>query len=192
MRKSRKEAAETRERIVDTASAEFRRHGIDGTGLSGLMAAAGLTHGGFYRHFGSKDELVAETCVRAAEGLIAIIAAARADATDQRGLDAILADYLSADHRDDPAGMCPFAALGGEIARGSDTVRDAATDGFRKLVDVLAAELDERDPAAARGRALAALCTMVGAMTMSRMVSDPALSDEILRETRTQLTRASG
>ncbi|WP_395677592.1 TetR/AcrR family transcriptional regulator [Inquilinus sp.] len=191
MRKSRKEAAETRERIVDTASAEFRRHGIDGTGLSGLMAAAGLTHGGFYRHFGSKDELVAETCVRAAEGLIAAIAAARADATDQRGLDAILADYLSAGHRDDPAKMCPFAALGGEIARGSDTVRGAATEGFGKLVDVIAAELDEPDPAVARGRALAALCTMVGAMTMSRMVSDPALSDEILRETRTQLTRGS-
>jgi TetR/AcrR family transcriptional repressor of nem operon len=189
MRKSRKEAAETRERIVDTASAEFRRNGIGGTGLSGLMAAAGLTHGGFYKHFGSKDELVAETCVRASEGLIATIAAARADEADQRCLDTILADYLSASHRDDPSGMCPFAALGGEIARGSDAVRDAATDGFCKLVDAVAVEMGEPDPAAARSRALATLCTMVGAMTMSQMVNDPALSDEILHEARKHLMR---
>ncbi|MGO4850354.1 TetR/AcrR family transcriptional regulator, partial [Inquilinus sp. 2KB_12] len=186
MRKSRKEAAETRARIVDAASVEFRRNGIGATGLSELMAAAGLTHGGFYRHFGSKDELVAETCASAAEGLIASIATARAE-PDQRGLETILGDYLSSDRRDDPSGICPFAALGGEIARSSDPVRDAATDGFRKLVDVIAAECGKTGPDAARGRALVALCTMVGALTMSRMVNDPALSDEILREVKASL-----
>jgi TetR/AcrR family transcriptional repressor of nem operon len=190
MRKSRKEAAETRARIVDAASVEFRRNGIGATGLSELMAAAGLTHGGFYRHFGSKDELVAETCTSAADGLIASIATARADEPDQRGLETILGDYLSSDRRDDPSGICPFAALGGEIARSSDPVRDAATDGFRKLVDVIAAECGQAKPDTARGRALAALCTMVGALTMSRMVNDPALSDEILREVKASLARA--
>src|SRR6202163_3333984 len=98
MKKSKLESAETRRRIVKTAAAEFRRNGINGTGLSDLMGAAGLTHGGFYRHFGSKDQLVAEACAEAVETVIF----GRLAAAAPEGAGAAVA-YLSTGHRDDPA-----------------------------------------------------------------------------------------
>jgi TetR/AcrR family transcriptional repressor of nem operon len=191
MRKSRQEAAETRARIVSAASEEFRRNGIGATGLSDLMAAAGLTHGGFYRHFGSKDELVAEACASAAEMLIATVGQDPAKHPDENGLDAMVEDYLSTDHRDDPSAGCPFASLGSEIGRGGNAVRDMATDGFTKLVDTIAAQIAKTDPDGARKEALTVVSTMVGALTMARMVNDPALSDEILEQAKTHLSALS-
>ncbi|MGF6227164.1 TetR/AcrR family transcriptional repressor of nem operon [Inquilinus ginsengisoli] len=187
MRKSRQEAAETRRRIVDAASKEFRRNGISATGLSDLMAAAGLTHGGFYRHFNSKDDLVAEVCVSAAEMLIASIGKEQADHPDQSPFETTVKGYLSAGHRDNPAEGCPFAALGSELTRGDDLVREKATDGFREVVGVVARQFTEVNADVARGRALSALATMIGALTMSRMVNDPDLSAEILRQAKRRL-----
>src|SRR6266478_7826505 len=111
MRKSKQEAAITRQRIVKAAAAEFRRNGIAGTGLADLMAAAGLTHGGFYRHFDSKDQIVAEACTAAAETLLRQLAAPVAKKSSRRGLKTIVEKYLSAAHRDEPADGCPIAAL---------------------------------------------------------------------------------
>jgi TetR/AcrR family transcriptional regulator, transcriptional repressor for nem operon len=126
MKKSKLEAAETRRRIVKTAAAEFRRNGIHDTGLSGVMAAAGLTHGGFYRHFDSKDELVAEACAAAMEPAAEnTVTSACYDAAND-SLEAIVTSYLCPDHRDNLSEGCLIAALGSELARSDDKTRAAA------------------------------------------------------------------
>jgi TetR/AcrR family transcriptional repressor of nem operon len=190
MKKSKKEAAETRQRIVKTASAEFRRNGINGTGLSDLMAAAGLTHGGFYRHFDSKEQLVAESCAAAVDSLVESLTSALSRKTKRSGLEVVAASYLSKEARDDSSRCCPFVALGSELVRSDETTRSVATDGFLKLVDLLAAQFSRTRPDVAKARALIALSTMIGAATISRMVTDPELSATILRQTEKHLTEA--
>ncbi len=172
MRKSREEAARTRERIVTAAAGEFRKHGVVATGLNDLMKAAGLTHGGFYKHFESKDQLVAEACAEAVRALIEKMSAAG------QGAGAV---YLSTGHRDNPAAGCPLAAIGSELSRGDEKTRVVATDGFLQLVEIMAGQFGEIPPEVARRRALVAVSTMIGALTMSRIVTDPGLSGEILR-----------
>ena len=172
MRKSREEAAQTRRRIVEAASSEFRKSGIVATGLNDLMKAAGLTHGGFYKHFASKDQLVAEATAAALDALLEGMAA-------HPTMSAAVAAYLSTRHRDNPASGCPLAAIGSELSRSDRKAREAATAGFVRLVDILAGKAGTAD---ARRRALVAAATMIGAVTMSRMVTDPELSAEILRE----------
>ena len=132
MRRSREEAAETRKRIVKAAAGEFRANGIVATGLADLMKAAGLTHGGFYKHFESKDQLVAEATADAVQELIGRMEA-------QPTIKAAVAAYLSAEHRDHPASGCPLSAIGSELARTDARTRDAVTAGFERLVDLLAA-----------------------------------------------------
>jgi TetR/AcrR family transcriptional regulator, transcriptional repressor for nem operon len=187
MRRSKQEAAETRRRIISAAAVEFRRNGINNTGLSDLMAAAGLTHGGFYRHFQSKDELVVEACDAAVRSMVDRFAAAAAGKSAQSRLEAAAARYLSVNHRDDPAHGCPLAALGSEIARCDEGVRSAATNGFLRLVEIIAAQYEGTQPDLARQRALAAASMMIGALTMSRMVTDPELSSEILSQANSYL-----
>jgi TetR/AcrR family transcriptional repressor of nem operon len=182
MRKSRKEAAQTRRQIVEAASREFRKNGIVATGLNALMKAAGLTHGGFYKHFASKDQLVAEAC---ADAVDAAIASWGMEA--QPTIDAAVAAYLSTRHRDNPASGCPLAAIGSELTRTDTKTREAATAGFVRLVDILAGKAATAD---ARRRALVAAATMIGAVTISRMVTDPKLSAEILREAEKSLIAA--
>src|SRR5256885_11676693 len=133
MRKSRIEAAKTRERIVTAAAAEFRQHGIAATGLADLMKAAGLTHGGFYRHFASKDQLVAEACSAAIATMNERVASSASRKRGRKGLEAAVADYLSTEHRDNPRDGCPLAALGSEMARADPPTRAAATPGVLKL-----------------------------------------------------------
>jgi len=177
MRKSREEAAQTRKRIVTAASEEFRKNGIVATGLNDLMSAAGLTHGGFYKHFESKDQLVAEACAEAVE--TAILERLAAAASEGAGAAAA---YLSTGHRDNPATGCPLSAIGSELARSDEKTRAAATAGFLKLVEIMAGQFGKIPPATARRRALVAVATMIGALTMSRIVTDPELSAEILKE----------
>jgi TetR/AcrR family transcriptional repressor of nem operon len=184
MRKSKQEAAETRRRIVKAAAAKFRQNGIGGTGLSDLMAAAGLTHGGFYRHFESKDQIVAEACAAATESAIATFFSNK---SPQSGLKARVAKYLSPAHRDDPSAGCPLAALGSEIARCDEKTRGAATQAFLELVEIIAAASGNTRPDVARRRALVAAATMIGALTMSRIVTDSELSAAILRQTERHL-----
>jgi len=187
MRRSKQDAAETRRRIIIAAAAEFRRNGITDTRNSDLMAAAGLTHGGFYRHFESKDQLVAEACDAAVRSMVDKFAAAAVGKSARRRLGAATARYLSTDHRDDPAHGCPLAALGSEIARCDEGVRSAATDGFRRLVAIIAAQYEGTRPDLAKQRALAAASMMIGALTMSRIVTDPELSSEILSQANSYL-----
>jgi len=192
MRKSKQEAAETRRRIVKAAAAEFRQNGIGGTGLSDLMAAAGLTHGGFYRHFDSKDQIVAEACTAAAKSLAEQLAASVSKKSPQRGLKAIVENYLSAAHRDEPADGCPIAALGSEIARSDERTRAAATQALLKFVEIIASQFGKTRPDVARRRALVAAATMIGALTVSRIVTDSELSAAILRQAERHLIRTAG
>jgi TetR/AcrR family transcriptional regulator, transcriptional repressor for nem operon len=187
MRKSKQEAAETRQRIIKAAAAKFRQNGIGGTGLSDLMAAAGLTHGGFYRHFDSKDQIVAEACATAAETAVATFFSAK---SPQSGLKALFTNYLSTAHRDDPSAGCPLVALGSEIARGDEKTRAVATQAFLRLVDIIAAESGKTRPDIAKRRALVAASTMIGALMMSRIVTDPELSTAILRQSEKHLVHA--
>jgi TetR/AcrR family transcriptional repressor of nem operon len=190
MRKSKQEAAATRQRIIKAAAAAFRKNGIAGTGLSDLMAAANLTHGGFYRHFESKDQIVAEACTAAVDSLVEQLLAAASGKSPQRGLKTIVEKYLSAAHRDEPANGCPLAALGSEMARADERTRAAATQAFLKLVEVIAAQFGKTRPDVARRRALVAAATMIGALTMSRIVTDTELSASILREAEAQLVNS--
>ena len=184
MRMSRQETAKTRQRIVDAASAEFRKQGIAATGLAEIMAAAGMTHGGFYRHFKSKDELVAETTAAAAEKLKRKLLSA----ASKGGIKSVVGTYLSIAHRDHPQQGCPLAALGSELANADKRTRRAATCGLNTLIDVIAGLTAERKPEVARERALVAVATMVGAMTIARVVDDPQLSKAILHSAEASIT----
>lgn len=188
MRKSKQETAETRRRIVEAASVEFRRNGIDGTGLADLMAAAGLTHGGFYKHFESKEQVVEESVALAIESMADSMDHTLSASPGLRGLHAAITDYLAIEHRDNAASGCPFVALGSEVARSSDAVREATTAGFLKMVNSMANQLDGVSAATARKEALVMLSTMIGAVTMARIVTDANLSASILRQTRKHLT----
>src|SRR5260370_20611301 len=189
MRKSKQEAAATRRRIVKAAAAKFRLNGIGDTGLSDLVAAAGLTHGGFYRHFEWKDQLVAEACAAATESAMATFFSNK---SPKNGLKARVAKYLSPAHRDDPSAGCPLAALGSEIARSDEKTSAAATPAFLELVNIIAAESRKARPDVPRRRALVAAATMIGALTISRILTDHALSAAILRQTERHLIRTAG
>lgn len=188
MRKSKEEAAKTRVRIVHSAATELRKHGIARTGLAELMHEAGLTHGGFYRHFASKNELVAEACAVAMDSLIASMNKGISKKRAGNALKVVISQYLSKDHRDHPEESCPLAGLGSELARCDDDVRKMATDAFQRLADLVEGQLDLPREAAKR-RAIVSACTMIGAMTVSRIVDDPALSDAILKETERSLVQ---
>jgi TetR/AcrR family transcriptional repressor of nem operon len=191
MRKSKAETARTRERIVETASKQFRRHGISDAGLSRLMAAAGLTHGGFYRHFASKDQLVSEACHKALLTLTGGLEAHIAGKSPNHVLSLLLEKYLSRAHRDQPATGCVLAALGSELARSDAATRDAATDGFVRLTGLIARQLKTMPPDEAHDRSLAIAATMVGAITLSRVITDAPTSNALLRATKNYILRAA-
>lgn len=184
MRKSNKEAAQTREAIVAAAADLIRRTGISEASLADVMQAAGLTHGGFYRHFRNKEHLVADALAAAGNQVLAAIGRNMA----KGGLNAAVNRYLSTSHRDSPTPNCPFAAVGSEMARCGKETKAAATEVLEKLFVTLAGDEPDRDRA--RGDAIVALSTMIGAMTLARVVSDSALSAEILACARKHLHRS--
>lgn len=183
MKVSKEQMAENRERILDVAAQLFREKGFDGIGVADLMKSAGLTHGGFYGHFASKDELMAEASARALQRLQAAWAAMarEASAQGQEPLAVIEAAYLSPRHRDAPGQGCLLAALGSDAARQGPAVRRAVTEGVRAQVEGLASLVPGRTKAARRQRALADYASLVGAMVLARAVDDEDLSNEILR-----------
>jgi TetR/AcrR family transcriptional repressor of nem operon len=184
MRKSRAEAAQTRNRIVEVAAEAFTTQGIHATGLADVMAAAGLSHGGFYRHFESKDQLVAEACEAALTGIIGTLEGAADGCEGEAGFNAIVDAYLSTAHRDAPANGCPLAGMGSELARADDTTRTAASRGFDELVAMLAKRIGSAQDEADRSRAVFALAAMIGALTMSRIIADPNASASLLEDVR--------
>jgi len=191
MKKSKVEAAESRRRIVKAAAREFRRNGIHATGLTDLMAAAGMTHGGFYRHFDSKDQVVAEACAGATASVVEVMEAAASKPNRKGGFEAIVEAYLSTDHRDNRSGGCPLVGLGSELARADRQTRAEVSTEFLKLVDVIAKQIRRRSSEVAKADALFALSAMIGAVTMSRIVTDPELSAAILRETKRHIAKVT-
>jgi TetR/AcrR family transcriptional repressor of nem operon len=187
MRKSKEEAAATRRRIVGAGSAELRRNGIEGTGLAGLMGAAGLTHGGFYKHFDSKEQVVDESLAFAIAAMAGSMRSTVESSPGGRGLRKVVEDYLSIEYQRDIAGGCPFVALASEIARSGDAIRQTATDGFLEMVDIIASRLEDLSPPAAKKEALVMMCTMIGAATMARVVTDSSLSKAIRDQARKHL-----
>jgi len=179
MKVSREQAALNRERVVETASRLFRERGYGGIGVADLMRSAGLTHGGFYGNFNSKEELMAEAVAHSIDGSLKewdqMI-----DRESAHPLEDVVASYLSTRHRDHPGGGCTMAALGPEVARLAPPVRCAVTDGVRKQLDKLAALMPPEDAAEKRKAALVTYASMVGALVLARAVNDDALSDEFM------------
>jgi len=190
VRRSRKETAKTRKRIVAAASAEFREHGIVATGLADLMKAAGLTRGGFYKHFRSKADLLREVTTASIDLSTGTMKASADKRRGQKGLNAAVASYLTLDHRDRPRDGCPLAAMGVELARADAKTRAAATEGFLNYVEVLASYCDSLPPDQAKKRAIAAAATMIGALTMARVVKDAKLSESILKHAADSILRS--
>jgi TetR/AcrR family transcriptional regulator, transcriptional repressor for nem operon len=190
MRVSREQAAANRERIIDAAASLFRAKGFGGIGVADIMKAADLTHGGFYGHFASKDDLVAQasrrTMAQAAANWERVVAKA-----PDRPYAALLRHYLTPRHRDDPARGCAFAALGTDAARGGKVVRDAFAQGLEPLIDLLTQAVPGRSKAARRRKAVAAMAGLVGALSLARAVGDRSLSDEILKAVQHELLGAA-
>ncbi|WP_069766984.1 TetR/AcrR family transcriptional regulator [Streptomyces sp. LUP30] len=169
----------TRQRIIQKAGQRFKQDGIDGSGVSTLMSDAGLTNGAFYAHFASKDDLVAN--VVAAE-LRAQVEAYDTLRPGRQGLEDLIRQYLSPEHRDHPGAGCPSAALLDEIGRCGDATRQAYTDGAKAIVDEIAARLTPEDPRSARGKAVGLYTMMVGTLQLSRALSDRSFADEVLEQ----------
>jgi TetR/AcrR family transcriptional repressor of nem operon len=191
MRVSREKAAENRERIIEAAGALFRTKGFSGIGVADIMKAANLTHGGFYGHFDSKDDLVAQASRRALARAATNWGKTVADTPDEP-FAALLEHYLSPRHRDEPGQGCVFAALGADAARSGQVVRNAFAEGLEPLIDILAKSAPGGSKAARRRKALAAMSGLVGALLLARAVGKNEFSDEILEATRRELLAAGG
>ena len=178
MRVSRAQAEENRERVITVASRLFREHGFDGIGLKDLMKGAGLTQGGFYKQFASKDDLAALASRRALDNATRRWSDAAADTSDP--LEAIMAFYLSKDHRGEKAEGCPLVALGSDAARQSVEVRRPFEDGIRGHFEVLDELMGHADSSGPSEKAMAILSMMVGAVTLSRIIEDERLSESVL------------
>lgn len=189
MRVSREKAAENRERIIAVAGSLLRERGFEGIGVAEIMKAADLTHGGFYGHFGSKDDLAAQAC----DAALAKSAERWREVRDTAGDDAFAAmitHYLSPRQYDSSGRGCALVALGAEAPRQAKSVRAVFRDGLLKLIDVLMTAIPGTK-AARRRRSLAVMAQLVGAGVLARAVNDKALADEILEATRQDLlTRA--
>jgi len=190
MKVSREQVALNRERIVETAARLFREKGYDGIGVADLMKSAGLTHGGFYGHFASKEDLLAEATAHAFKR-----SAERWHGYVQQGadtaMDKIGAGYLSVEHRDGPARGCSVTSLGPDISRLGPKARHALTEGASGQVAVLEELMPGADPAARRRLALATYASMVGAIVLARAVDDDELSAEILQAVQQSLPAGS-
>lgn len=183
MRVSREQAEKNREHVIDTAARLFREKGYSGIGVADLMKAAGLTHGGFYGNFDSKEDLMAAACTRALDESTARWQALLADDPDT-ALARIVESYLSRAHAAHPGQGCTLVALGSDAARLSDPVRSITTQGVRDQIALLTPLMEGADAAAQRRAAMAAYASMVGALLVARAVNDDALADEVLAAAR--------
>jgi TetR/AcrR family transcriptional regulator, transcriptional repressor for nem operon len=180
MKVSKQEADANRERIVEVASRLFREKGFNGIGVADLMKTAGMTHGGFYGHFNSKEHLAEEACgravARACERWSEIAKNSEMDA-----FGAVVKNYLSQDRLASTGSGCVFAALGSDAARQGEAVRAVFTAGFERLVGILTGLVPGRGKRGKRKVSIVALSEMVGAMVLARCVADPELAREILK-----------
>lgn len=181
MRVSKEKAADNRERILTAASRLIRERGIAGVGVDALTEAAGMTHGGLYSQFGSKQRLVEEAVAEA-------IASKGRELGETSTVGDYVSEYLSPAHRDGPGSGCPLAALCSEMHRQSQGARERFTAGVKGMIGWLSARIGSGTRQRQRDEdAIVTLASLVGALVLARAVSDPKLSDEILRATRKKL-----
>jgi TetR/AcrR family transcriptional regulator, transcriptional repressor for nem operon len=169
----------TRQRVLEAAGRRFKQDGIDGTGVAAVMSDAGLTNGAFYGHFVSKEDLVANVL---ADQLRTQRRRFDAQPSDRAGLEAIIRDYLSPQHRDQCADGCPSAALLDEIARRPASTKQVFADELLDTADDIAARLDPTDPDGARTNALALFGMMIGTLQLARALPDRNESDQLLAQ----------
>jgi TetR/AcrR family transcriptional regulator, transcriptional repressor for nem operon len=174
---SRKEA--THERIVETAARAIRRAGYGGAGVAEIMKEAGLTHGGFYAHFDSREGMLAEAADRAGADGLAVLARVAEAAPPDQALEAMLRTYLSKEHVEGIETGCPVAALGSEMPRQAPKVRRAATRRIKEMIDLVARQSPDWGQPGAHERAIVTLATALGALVVARAVDDPKLSDAV-------------
>jgi TetR/AcrR family transcriptional repressor of nem operon len=181
MGRSREDKAASHDRIVEVASARIRESGTTAPGVAEIMKAAGLTHGGFYKHFDSRDDLVAEAVDKAFADSNEAMQLHTAGAEDP--LAAFVDWYSSAEHCADPATGCAIVALGADVAHSEDRLRAAYREQVQRYIAQLEKLLGD-DDGEARSRAIAAVSTLVGGVLIARAVDDENLSQEILRDVR--------
>src|SRR6202451_13060 len=177
---SKSDKAKTHTRIVKVAAKRFRERGLEGIGVADVMREAGVTVGGFYKHFGSRDELVVEALAAAFKDL---------DVWEEHTADMahLLQNYLTEAHRDAPGTGCAMGALLGDMARGSKSARALYSERVKRSLAFTSALLPSSPRSDKRGRALLILSALLGALNLSRAVSDPDLSREILHGVREEL-----
>jgi TetR/AcrR family transcriptional repressor of nem operon len=180
MRYSREHKAGTRNRIVQNASHALRRRGLNGIGIVGLMKTAGLTRGGFYSHFKSREALVAEAVAYAMGQTASEWRRYAGPSTASDGLEPLVAAYLRREHRDNPARGCPLPAVSADIARSGGKVRRTFTQSPDEMLDGLAAHIPDRPNAEARRLAAGVMATMVGSLILARACDDVELSTSML------------
>jgi TetR/AcrR family transcriptional repressor of nem operon len=181
MKVSREQMIENRRRILDVASQLFRDKGFDAVSVAEVMKAAGLTHGGFYGHFASKDDLISAT----------IDHALSSDGGGPPDLRAFLADYLAPPHRDNPGQGCPTAGLAADIRHQTPAARAAMTAGLKGQIERLEQALSHFEAPERRRAAIGTWAAMVGAVILARAIDDTTLSDEVLGQTRAWLEAAT-
>ena len=172
----------THERIVDAAARAIRRSGYNGTGVADIMKAAGLTHGGFYGHFTSKDDLVAQTLAHALA----------ADSFGDGDFSGFVRSYLAPRHRDNPGNGCPTAGLAAAIRHQTPAAKAAMTEGLRSQIARIEQALPDDGAVDKRRAAIGSWAAMVGAVILARAVDDPELSDEVLEHTREWIDASVG
>jgi TetR/AcrR family transcriptional regulator, transcriptional repressor for nem operon len=179
MRVSKEQVAEHRERILTVAASLFRQHGFDGVGIADIMKGAGLTHGGFYRHFTSKEDLMMQVSARSLAGSAQkwerILSEEGEDSVEM-----IVKGYLSEAHFENRARGCALPALCGDAARQPLSIRSAFGNGLKPLIKVLSGIVPGASSAVRRRKAISTMAELVGAMVLARCVDDPKLSREIL------------
>ncbi len=175
--RSRKEV--THERIVETAARAIRRSGYGGTGVADIMKEAGLTHGGFYAHFDSREGMLAEAADRAGADTVAFLTRVAAEVPPKKALEAMISAYLSKGHVEGRESGCAVAALGSEMPRQAPKVRRAATRRIKEMIDLVARQSPDWGQPGGHERALVTVATAVGALVLARAVDDPKLSDAL-------------
>jgi TetR/AcrR family transcriptional repressor of nem operon len=177
----------THERILEVAARVIRRSGYAGTGVADIMKEAGLTHGGFYAHFPSRDALLAEAGDRAGAESVALAARIANAAPPGHAIEAMMAAYLSQAHIDGIETGCPVSALGSEMPRQAPEVRRVATARIKEMIDVFARQLPDWGQPQAHEQAMAIVCALVGTAMIARAVDDPKLSQALCAATLKQL-----
>jgi AcrR family transcriptional regulator len=169
----------THDRIVDAAARAIRRSGYNGTGVADIMKDAGLTHGGFYAHFPSREAMLAEAADRAGSESVALMERIAANSPAQQALPAMMRAYLSKEHLEGIESGCATAALASEMPRQAPEVRRAATRRIKEMIDLVARQSPDWGQPGAHERALVTVATALGALVLARAVDDPKLSDAL-------------